>query len=174
MRHPRLSAALLVIPATILLVSACAQDDPTFVSTDLLTPNLAKTDQTVPFKGACETSFEAELIHGGPNLNVIVNGTCQIAHLGRTAFYVEQVADFMNGTLSGFTVFTAANGDELHATHTGPLTPPDGALQQVDVILSFTGGTGRFEHATGTAHGTGVANLATGTGLLENDGRISY
>ncbi len=65
-------------------------------------------------------------------------------HLG--LFTGEQQL-FLNpdGSFTGSIVFTAANGDELWADFSGEYTSP-----MVDGSLTFTGGTGRFEDATGT------------------------
>ena len=51
------------------------------------------------------------------------------------------------GAISGSVVFTAANGDELWADFTGSFTSPTTA----EGTYTFTGGTGRFGGATGTA-----------------------
>jgi hypothetical protein len=56
--------------------------------------------------------------------------------------------------LGGQMTFLAANGDELRATYTGTVLPFElvpGAIITVDIDLVITGGTGRFEGATGEA-----------------------
>jgi hypothetical protein len=68
-------------------------------------------------------------------------------------------------TFSGFNtlsysdswVFTGANGDQLFGTSTGTLTGgPEGLLSSEEGVLvqTITGGTGRFQNASGTFTGT--------------------
>jgi len=71
-------------------------------------------------------------------------------------------------TMGGTAVHTAANGDQLFATWTGTLVGPALTLN-----ITFTGGTGRFEGATGSAVGPGSMDPATGRAEWQASGRIT-
>lgn len=83
-------------------------------------------------------------------------GTARFSHLGKTTFALSaQVTITGPNTiaLSGAGTFVAANGDELHTTLTGTGTftgigPPSTA--HYTLVLTVTGGTGRFADASGT------------------------
>jgi hypothetical protein len=81
-------------------------------------------------------------------------------------------------------VFTAANGDKLFGTSTGTITGgPEGLLNSEEVALAqtITGGTGRFQSASGTFNGTyHLASISSGEGDVTfsdqgaGEGSISY
>jgi hypothetical protein len=104
----------------------------------------------------------------------IDTGTCQLTLLGRTAFYGEQDINFAAGTQSGTRTLTAANGDVLYVTHTGVSAPAGPGLVGFVAQMTIVGGTGRFAGATGSAVGTGIANLPTRTTTVTIDGSVRY
>lgn len=61
-------------------------------------------------------------------------------------------------------VFTASNGDEIHATYEVTIygTAEVGDKIVAKGTVTFTGGTGRFEHATGSAY---IRNVITFDGF---------
>ena len=59
----------------------------------------------------------------------------------------ERLFLFPDGSVTGTIVFTAANGDELWADVSGGFISPTNA----EGTYTFTGGTGRFVNATGSA-----------------------
>jgi len=67
-------------------------------------------------------------------------------------------------------VFTAANGDNVFGTSTGTVTGgPEGLLSssEVALVLTITGGTGRFQNASGTLTGTyHQAAISSGEGTV--------
>ena len=87
----------------------------------------------------------------GTVLDVVSNGTGTATHLG--AISVERTATLTaTGTpgvfaLIGQATLTAATGELLTTTITGTFNANVG---HADLIYQWTGGTGRFEHATGT------------------------
>lgn len=90
----------------------------------------------------------------------LTTGWGQASGLGRVefsashCFEMTQVAPPPYGFFErGEWAFVAANGDELYATYEGEQLTPimDPILGTVQIV--FTGGTGRFQNATGTAHG---------------------
>jgi hypothetical protein len=50
--------------------------------------------------------------------------------------------------IDGWAIYTAANGDELHAIVSGQL---DGKTGAITATVTYVGGTGRFADATGSA-----------------------
>lgn len=97
------------------------------------------------------------------NLETLTNhyaGTEIASHAGRGTIEGDGSSKF-----SGFNtleyhdswVFTGANGDKLFGTSTGTVTGgPEGLLNSEKVALAqtITGGTGRFQNASGTFTGT--------------------
>ena len=93
--------------------------------------------------------------------------------------HTEQCINPKNGIVTGkVLVLTAANGDELHGTFDGQSKPGNVAGQYtVAAKLTFSGGTGRFENATGTAAMTGELTQTAGfsfSGRWEWTGSIRY
>ena len=77
------------------------------------------------------------------------SATGQATHLGRFTRTETVLIDLSNGTFTGTLVFIAANGDRLKADATGHLTSPTGDSAEGTYV--FTGGTGRFQNASGQA-----------------------
>lgn len=94
--------------------------------------------------------------HLGKITTTLVGTSCTVAASGIVAFI-------------GTAVHTVANGDQLFASFVGTLTPGVLTLSSI----TFTGGTGRFENATGSASGGGPADILSGTGAFEVEGVIS-
>jgi len=135
----------------------------------------------VPFRG--EVTGELIMTVGaaicsGANLGVS-NATGQALHMGNMTYHTEQCVNPSNGGVTGkVLVLTAANGDELHGTFVGRSFPGDVVGQfKVLATFTFTGGTGRFENATGTAAMTGVLTRTAGpsfSGRWEWTGTVRY
>src|ERR1051326_269266 len=87
----------------------------------------------------------------GAMLDVVANGTGTATHLG--AIQVQRTATLTATSTPGVFDFkgeatlTAASGELLTTTITGTFNANVG---HADLIYQWTGGTGRFEHATGT------------------------
>ena len=101
-------------------------------------------------------------------------GSGQATHLGR---YTEVgSAQFSPTTVPGvlqidaWSVYTAANGDQLYATFTGQLDLLTGAIT---ATVTYVGGTGRFEDAGGSAELSGQM-LPDGTITVSVRGTIDY
>lgn len=131
-----------------------------------------------PLVGSCELSFSpAPPSQPAPPPGVIRQidvGTCQLSHLGRTAYAGVLEIDFANGTQRGTRTLTAANGDQLFLTAVGTSAPSGPGMRSIAATLTITGGTGRFANARGELHATGTANLITSTTVSEFEGWIAY
>ena len=122
---------------------------------------------TVPFKGSAEGGIVSAT--PGPDgvlLRVLADG--QATHLGQ--FSREELVLFnpIAGTIAGTIVFTAANSDQLSGTVAGQFT----SATTVAATYTFTGGTGRFQNASGEAD----FSLSTSDGVhfaVEFDGSLS-
>ena len=115
-------------------------------------------------------------------------GTARFSHLGKTS-YSSEFAVTITGpdsfTIVGTQTVVAANGDMLFLsfTGTGSFAGAFGPGQTTDTTLSYTvtGGTGRFDDASGTLTGRVLGEVvsvvgATGTGphTFTARGKISY
>jgi hypothetical protein len=141
-----------------------------------ITADRSATVETRPFKASYEFH-----VPGGPAVpcagsvasRLFIEGEGNGTHLGRFTINLSQ-CDGPNGTLvDGRGTFVAANGDLLDFTYTGVLTgfvfPDLGFESQV----TFTGGTGRFLTASGSAVARGSVDVTTGTGPTVWEGTIS-
>jgi hypothetical protein len=174
------SAAL----ATTLLAAGCTPDATLGPEPGPLSSQLSQQAADTPIQGRCETVTQIigmQFGPGGPTqMTLLITGTCQLSHLGRSTTSAEQVVDLTTGTFSAEdVVYVAANGDSLRATHTGMITSA-GADDSVTFAgtQSIVGGTGRFTGATGSADFVGGASgfdaQGRGAGFLRLDGRIAY
>ena len=130
-------------------------------------PQAVRAGDAVPYKGSgAGATVDAVPDPGGLLLSVLVEG-----HATLTGNFVREesvVFDPVAGTLSGTFVTTAANGDQIFGTITGQFISPT----MVVGTNTLTGGTGRFENATGQTTFT----LVTEDGVhftVEFAGRLS-
>ena len=146
------------------------------VGPDRADPSLAAKGTNRPMSGRCSTSYTVS--NPSPTgLEADHVGTCTLTHLGRATLVKHEVVDFTgplpvvhgNGTL------TAADGDRLELAESAELSglDPNGGFTFTGT-WTFSGGTGRFQHASGQADFTGSGSAATNTTERTLSGRISY
>ena len=106
----------------------------------------ASASDQVPFKGRAEGAVVSMAPDpAGVVLTALASGNA--TQLGRFSREETILLNPMTGTLTGVIVFTAANGDQLRCTVVGGFISPTTATG----TYTFTGGTGRFENAAGSA-----------------------
>jgi hypothetical protein len=120
----------------------------------------AQASAGVPFKGTLK-AVETQTIEF-PYMYVDGYGSGNATHLGRFA-HSYQGTVYLPELSGGITAtFTAANGDKIYAQGTGQGTPS--AVPGYVVIkmnITITGGTGRFEGATGSYYFERLLNTDT-------------
>ena len=163
--------------AGICLLLACSKPDE-FFDDDPLGNILGCTDETVtvPFKTDFNYNYtsvgvDVEMCGEYPMLYVIADGAGTATHLGKFTTRVEFCVNSETSIFGeeGYTVgsFIAANGDELFYATWGKVEPrdendPPNILEKWDAPFLFTGGTGRFEEASGEG-------IYHGYNILENE-----
>jgi hypothetical protein len=148
------------------------------------TTALAKAGGTDrPVKGTALGDVTATI----PGLRLTADVSGVLTHLGKYTGHFEGSGEIVGGrTLGeGTGTLVAANGDELTATFTLNGALPGGEVHSLTVVLTITGGTGRFVDASGTIT---IPFLATPSCFVEpscpgalvetlegrSTGRISY
>jgi hypothetical protein len=118
--------------------------------------------ENAPFEGRDSGTLElgvGSCVPGLAPLRTSTTGTGTL--IGAYAFETQECFDLAALTFSGSFTITAANGDTLVGAYAGYLTGRDGPTSLYAFTATVTGGTGRFEQATGTFSGTGQGNLST-------------
>ena len=136
---------------------------------------LVAADQ-VPFKGSLEGVVTVTPVPGGPptTVDVLVDGTGNATQLGQFALTIPHRVNRATRTASGSYHFTAANGDTLSADFTGQ-SMPTATLGVISIVetATITGGTGRFDGATGGFICERLFDAVAGTTIGSFDGTIS-
>jgi hypothetical protein len=124
--------------------------------------------------GRCEATFAPPQPVSPGVIRQVDTGYCQITHLGRVAFSSTKEINVVAGTQTTVATFTKRNGDELRSVGSGTSAPSGPGRVRFAARSEFTGGTGRFEGATGRTQVTGEANLVDQTSALTLEGWIAY
>jgi hypothetical protein len=175
----------LISVAVLLALAACAGTD------EPIGPSLTRggaSEVRRPLKGRCDTEVAILGIAPDGRLDLRIDYTCRISHLGRTRNTVIQsviptgppTGGLLAGIVSNTGAYVAANGDKVNSSFTGTgitnLTDFTAAFQGTETFLP--GGTGRFADAFGTARIEGTAVLdpatATGRGHFTIEGTLTY
>jgi hypothetical protein len=126
-----------------------------------------------PWKGVCDVDavFTSQT-------TLLITGTCQLAHLGRTTVTAYQTIEpgASGIAYTNTATYTAANGDQLRTTNVGVATPTAAGLSLTGTETAV-GGTGRFTNASGTAHLEGAVAFtgpSSTTGSYELSGLLEY
>jgi len=118
--------------------------------------------ESVPFNGTMKMS-----IANG------IYGTGKASHIG--SFKLSAQDDESNfPSITGTVLITAANGDQIFATHTGSAMELGNNMLLVDFENTITGGTGRFTNANGSFQIHAMVNEVLATGIATLNGTISY
>lgn len=104
---------------------------------------------SVPFKGSWSgETVSAEI--NFPIVTIVAEGSGELTHLGRYTMSSPHTTNVITFETIGDQIFTAANGDVLTAFCAGfPVLQPDGTVVG-GLDCDITGGSGRFEGATGS------------------------
>lgn len=135
-------------------------------------------NHAVPFNA--RFAQEQTVFEEGPPVYVEMEGLGNASHLGKTNIWVGQLWGGIFPNLEGEAevVFTAANGDKLKAYLYAFNTIELGEMGPVFATITgsgyFTGGTGRFENASGTYDMTGDFDFLTGESNAFYFGEINY
>ncbi len=166
----------LAAPATFIAftLAGCSGDRVTGSPSHSLQPHGLSASTTIerPWKGDCNV----DAVFTSPT-TLLITGTCQLAHLGRTSVVAYQT--IVPGPTIAYTntaIYTAANGDQLRTTNVGTASPSPTGLS-LSGTETAVGGTGRFEGASGTATLTGAVRFTgpvTTTGSYSLSGRLDY
>jgi hypothetical protein len=146
----------------------------------LLVPAAASSSaqEMRPYKATCTAIPEDPL-----SPVVRATGSCQATPFGRDTFIAEHAVvptgppDASGllpvAVLGGRSTHVAANGDELHSAYDGTGTV-DLATGRIEFELEghYTGGTGRFEGASGATRIVGV--VENGVARYDEEGSITY
>jgi hypothetical protein len=109
----------------------------------------AASGANLPFHGSLDGAETA--VPHPPTIDVQSTGGGEATHLGRFTATFHALVTLPAGTAVGEFTFVAANGARLFATFTGQSAPTSVAdVVSIQEIATITGGTGRFEDATGS------------------------
>jgi hypothetical protein len=123
-------------------------------------------DHPVPIRGQINQAA-VSATKESDGLHVTAVGEGNASHLGRLTTFENAV--IAGNTIQGTRVLTAANGDQLFWTDMAMLTSTGAAG-----TITFTGGTGRFSNASGTALFEAVLAADGIHATLTFEGTIQY
>jgi hypothetical protein len=107
----------------------------------------AMAEEQVPFKGV-EVGADTAGPFDFPFATILNTAEGHATHLGHYTVTGILVINVLSGSVTGTFTLTAANGDILFLTLTGDAPPP--SVKETVANVTVTGGTGRFEGATGS------------------------
>ena len=132
--------------------------------------------EQVPFKGTLDATVTVTPVPGSPPtiVDVLVEGSGNATHLGKFTFDIPHRVNRATRTASGSYHFTAANGDMLSADFSGQ-SMPTATLGVISITetATITGGTGRFDGATGSFTSERSYDTLLGTSTGSFKGTIS-
>lgn len=149
-------------------------------SSTFLNAQAASSDR--PFSAHFSTQetigFDPSACNGQPFLRGTLVGTGITTHLGKSQISAMDCIFPGPGTFtfnSGKLTITAANGDTVTADYSGMLLLLSGpSIYSISGSYRVTGGTGRFEGATGSGSLGGTVNIVTGESEYTASGVIGY
>jgi hypothetical protein len=134
---------------------------------------IAAQEVKVPFRGAYD-GRETDTPQGG-SLLVNGSGAGTASHVGRFTYTWQVTVDMATGLSTGGVFrLAAANNDVINGSFVGLGTPTETPnVAHILELVTITGGTGRFEGATGNFTLDRLVDLTTGLTSGSLNGTIS-
>ncbi len=104
----------------------------------------------LPFKGTWTGSTVSAVPLSPDQVFVVADGPGQVTVVGKVVMTAPHISFLATGAVQGTHVFVAANGDTLVASFDGALAPNAEGNLEGTLPSTITGGTGRFDGATGS------------------------
>ena len=101
-------------------------------------------------------------------------GTGNATYLGRYTEHIVETINIPTMSSTGAATFTAANGDTLLATEVGQATRTSPTTLSIVEVYTVTGGTGRFDDATGSFTLESNVDQTTGASTGTLSGAIDH
>jgi hypothetical protein len=174
MRSSSISAVLL----SVVLAAGCAQDTPMVLSPEGLDAQIARSAaQMVPFRATYRSPAGLQPVPPevcSTELADITSGGGQATHLGRFTGETFSCVDLatLQVTDGRFTM-VGADGSQITGTHALQGTPLSQTVIRLEGPFTITGGSRRFEGASGGGQIAGTIDLETNQLVLEFDGTVS-
>jgi len=135
--------------------------------------------RTIPIGGTFGTTFKLVPTATPGVFDDPIEGVGNVPRLGFCTIVIEQTVDFRSNppTLNDSEwVLTFADGDQLNVSFRGVGTPDqtNPAFFKLSGAGSITGGTGRFQNATGELRAPGVAHVDTPPGVFPAEGHGTF
>jgi hypothetical protein len=158
-------------PTAPTLLQPSGSTAPASAADSAVTTAAVHSAHAVPFTGTLDGTVTTTPLQP-PLANVLIAATGNATHLGRFTVEIPHLVNFETATGEGTYTFTAANGDLLtaHFTGTADTSTPIFAIVEHATI---TGGTGRFEDATGSFTVHRLYDVAAGTTSGTIEGTIA-
>jgi hypothetical protein len=134
----------------------------------------AVAKEALPMKGSVDV--EVTYLPDFPNQVVYIQGegTGTATHLGKFTVHYNIVLNLQTQIGTGTATFVAANGDQLFTDNFASVSPTGNPNEnRLDETYVVTGGTGRFESASGQFGGIRLVNTVTGLSSGSFSGVIS-
>lgn len=128
--------------------------------------------EQVPFQGSLEGDVTITPLDA-PFVWVDIDAAGEATQLGKLTLSIPHLVNRATRTAVGTYKFTAANGDTLVAEFTGASTPIAPGVLYIVESATITGGTGRFDGATGSFACERLFDTAAGTTIGYFEGTIS-
>jgi hypothetical protein len=129
----------------------------------------------VPFKASFNNV--SQVLAPPPIVQIQITGEGRGSHIGKATLVANLKVNVTTTplfTISGTAVITAANGDQIFfSVISSRAANVTGAYTHIS-YNTVTGGTGRFEDATGSFEGTIIANTKSMNSMVSYEGYISY
>ena len=135
--------------------------------------NAMQRHRMMPISGSYDTMVGPFTPIEPNTVYVVIKQQGSARPIGSFTGTIVQTVNFSDFSLQALSTFITADGDVLRAVSTG-FGEQSGTTVTFEGSFEFTGGTGKFRDARGTAHFTGSANLVTNIGHVEFRGLISY
>jgi len=143
---------------------------------DAQEPNtLWAANNSVPFRARIHNTIENVAPFPPPAINAIFEGGGKSKPFGPFEFYStsEVVVIFFPFIQTGTATLTYPDGAELYFDYAGTAVQDPNGIVDFNGDFTFTGGTGRFSHATGGGTYAGSADVVAEVGGFDMDGVIA-
>ena len=141
--------SILLITALLLIIAGCAEKTDTVSPAELQVTELSKIP--IAWKGHLDGTtvhYPDPSMCGTTMMHSDMNLEGELTLCGKTSVVCQHCIG--NGLVTnGEAELTAANGDKLFATYEGSYTILTTGMMGLTAEMTITGGTGRFEGATG-------------------------